>query len=119
MKILHLTVKKKWFDLIASGQKKIEYREMKLYWIRRLIGKHFDCIKFKNGYHKNAPEMIVILKEKIIRMAITRDPMLISNVKKFFKLKDLLEIGRRMIGSGLIGGKSVGMLLAQAILKKS
>ena len=59
------------------------------------------------------------IKEKIIRMAITRDPMLFSNVKKFFKLKDLLEIGRRMIGSGLIGGKSVGMLLAQAILKSS
>jgi len=30
--ILHLTVKKKWFDLIASGDKKIEYREFKSYW---------------------------------------------------------------------------------------
>ena len=27
-KILHLTLKKKWFDMIASGEKKEEYREM-------------------------------------------------------------------------------------------
>jgi len=59
------------------------------------------------------------IKEKIIRMTITRDPKLFSNVKKYFKLKDLLDIGRRMIGTGLIGGKSAGMLLAQAILKKT
>ena len=59
------------------------------------------------------------IKEKIIRMAITRDPKLFEKVKKYFSLKDLITIGRRMIGTGLIGGKSVGMLLAQAILKKS
>lgn len=27
MEILHLTLKKKWFDLIASGSKTIEYRD--------------------------------------------------------------------------------------------
>ncbi|MHA1269938.1 MAG: PEP/pyruvate-binding domain-containing protein [Candidatus Helarchaeota archaeon] len=59
-----------------------------------------------------------LLKERIIRMIITRDPKLYSLVKKYFDLHDLLSIGRRMIGTGLIGGKSVGMLLAQAILKK-
>lgn len=32
MKILHLTLKKKWFDMIASGEKKEEYREIKPYW---------------------------------------------------------------------------------------
>lgn len=67
MKILHLTLKKKWFDLIACGDKKIEYREAKLYWQRRLIKSvgiavimhQFDEIHFKNGYHKNAPFMRV------------------------------------------------------------
>ena len=38
MKILHLTVKKKWFDMILSGEKKEEYREMKEYWRIRLLG---------------------------------------------------------------------------------
>lgn len=37
MKILHLTVKKKWFDMIASGEKTEEYREIKSYWVNRLI----------------------------------------------------------------------------------
>ncbi len=59
------------------------------------------------------------IKERIIRMIITRDQNLMSMVKKYIRLRDLLDIGRRMIGSGLIGGKSVGLLLAQAIIKKS
>lgn len=37
MRILHLTLKKKWFDMIASGEKKEEYREIKLYWAVRLL----------------------------------------------------------------------------------
>lgn len=36
-KVLHLTLKKKWFDMIASGQKKEEYREIKQHWASRLI----------------------------------------------------------------------------------
>jgi hypothetical protein len=37
MRVLHLTLKKKWFDMIASGEKKEEYREDKEYWRRRLL----------------------------------------------------------------------------------
>jgi hypothetical protein len=37
MKVLHLTVKKKWFDMIASGEKKEEYRGIKPYWVKRII----------------------------------------------------------------------------------
>lgn len=36
MKILNLTLTKNWFDLILSGIKKEEYREIKPYWITRL-----------------------------------------------------------------------------------
>lgn len=36
-KILHLTLKKKWFDMILSGVKKEEYREIKDYWARRFL----------------------------------------------------------------------------------
>lgn len=37
MKTLKLTIKKKWFDKIKSGEKKEEYREIKSYWIKRLF----------------------------------------------------------------------------------
>jgi hypothetical protein len=56
MKILHLTLKKKWFDMILSGEKKEEYREVKTFWFSRLSEnnfglqfKEFDAIHFYNG----------------------------------------------------------------------
>jgi hypothetical protein len=39
MKTLHLTLKKKWFNMIASGEKTEEYREIKKYWAERLLYK--------------------------------------------------------------------------------
>lgn len=56
-KILFLTVKKQWFDKIASGEKKVEYREAKPYWNKRL-NREFNKIIFKNGYAKTAPSLI-------------------------------------------------------------
>jgi hypothetical protein len=76
MKILHLTLKKKWFDMIASGEKKEEYREVKEYWVRRLISNHFQCayakiptnyatdynvVLFRNGHNSNSPTVKVEL----------------------------------------------------------
>lgn len=79
MKALNLTLKKKWFDMILSGEKKEEYREIKPYWEERLcngistyfspncingigyevIFKKYNLIKFRNGYAKNAPTITV------------------------------------------------------------
>ncbi len=66
-KVLNLTLTKKWFDLIVSGRKRIEYREYKPYWISRIDGKDFDEICFKNGYGKNAPYLRVELKMILVR----------------------------------------------------
>ncbi len=59
IKVLHLTLIKKWFDQIASGAKTSEYRLIKPYWITRLENKTFDEVHFKNGYAKDAPFMRV------------------------------------------------------------
>jgi len=58
---------KKWFDEILSGKKKIEYREIKPYWTKRLFNedgtpKEYDVISFRNGYIKDARKMIVEFK---------------------------------------------------------
>lgn len=37
MKTLHLNLKKKWFDLILSGEKTEEYREIKPHWCNKLL----------------------------------------------------------------------------------
>ena len=59
MRVLQLTLKKKWFDLIASGEKVFEYREYKPYWMPRLLGKSgtrdYDEVRFTNGYGKYRP----------------------------------------------------------------
>lgn len=45
-KMLQLVLKKKWFDMIASGEKTEEYREIKPYYLHRLLedywGKKID-----------------------------------------------------------------------------
>jgi len=85
MKMLTLPIKKKWFDMILSGGKKEEYREIKPYYTARLANlfcvhtthseyhsrniKSFlqsECAKkntyrevmFRNGYSKNSPSFI-------------------------------------------------------------
>ena len=35
--MLTMALKKKWFDMILSGEKKEEYREIKDYWARRFL----------------------------------------------------------------------------------
>jgi len=69
-RILHLTLERKWFDLIASGEKKIEWRDVKPYWTKRLQRK-YDVIQFRNGYRRDSPLMQVEYKgiiEKHIHM---------------------------------------------------
>jgi hypothetical protein len=60
-KLLHLTLYKKFFDLVLEGKKKEEYRDKTKYWRTRLFNennvKPFDFIIFKNGYSKDAPWM--------------------------------------------------------------
>jgi len=62
-KILHLTLKKKWFDMILSGEKTEEYRERKLYWRNRLFDKKFDIVRFTNGYGKDKPSFDIEAKD--------------------------------------------------------
>lgn len=71
--MLVLPIKKKWFDMIASGEKKEEYREIKPYYDVRLLqyfnysvegvgvfkpdGKETKMVIFRNGYSKKAPQI--------------------------------------------------------------
>lgn len=50
MKTLHLPLKAKWYEMIESGVKTEDYREIKPYWTKR-IG-IMDAVKFSYGYTK-------------------------------------------------------------------
>ncbi|MBN2036682.1 MAG: hypothetical protein JW768_08085 [Chitinispirillaceae bacterium] len=53
-----------------------------------------------------------------LKHLISRDPRILSMVERYLSLKEIIHLWKRTIGSGMIGGKAVGMLLARAILKK-
>ena len=76
--MLVLPIKKKWFDMIRSGEKKEEYREIKPYWTKRLNNEldrmlksiipsnverdlrkypQWLMVKFRNGYRKDSPQI--------------------------------------------------------------
>jgi len=84
MKTLHLTLKKKWFDMIllqltnTNDAKYEEYRELSDYWCNRFCHKNwqifeieifehainydkfmFDTITFTNGYGNNRPRIVI------------------------------------------------------------
>jgi hypothetical protein len=57
--ILHLTLKREFFSAIAAGKKRTEYRKVKPYWRKRLEDRDYDVVMFRNGYARDAPEMVV------------------------------------------------------------
>ena len=56
--------------------------------------------------------------QQLSRLMLTRDKRLLAMIRSHFALEDLLGIKERLIGTGFIGGKSVGMLLGRKILMK-
>lgn len=54
--------------------------------------------------------------ELLCRLMIAKDERMLSLAEKCLSLQDLIDIKSRLIGTGFIGGKSVGMLLARKIL---
>lgn len=57
------------------------------------------------------------LLRRLLRMAVTRDERILAMAERYLTIEDVLAIGQRMIGTGLIGGKAVGVVLARAILR--
>jgi len=60
MRILHLHLKKKYFDQIASGEKTLEFRRATDYWRKRLIGRSYDEVWLYLGYPKRGDESKII-----------------------------------------------------------
>jgi hypothetical protein len=54
----------------------------------------------------------------LLRMLLTRDERFGELATRFLDLDDLLAVHRRMIGTGLVGGKAAGMLLARSVLAR-
>ncbi len=55
---------------------------------------------------------------RLCGMMMTKDEQISRMFEKFYRLEDYLRVKNRMIGTGKIGGKSCGMLLARSIVEK-
>ena len=72
--MLTLPIKKQWYDMILSGEKKEEYRKITPYYTKRFInaglldpdGKtttnEFAMIALRNGYSRSAPTLTVTVR---------------------------------------------------------
>ncbi len=68
--VIILPIKKQWFDMIKSGEKKEEYRDIKPYYRTRFTNKRLldkwgytklnrtAYILFKNGYKASSPSIL-------------------------------------------------------------
>lgn len=63
------------------------------------------------------PEQEAEVRHQIVRALVTRDPEMMTLVERHLRIEDLIDIRKRLVGSGLIGGKTVGMLVSRRILQ--
>jgi hypothetical protein len=63
------------------------------------------------------PQAQSVMKKLLISLMIGRDQRIADLADKYFTLRDILGIASREIGTGFIGGKSVGMLLGRKVLE--
>jgi hypothetical protein len=59
------------------------------------------------------------IKKLLIGLIIGKEQRIVELANRYFSLRDILDIASREIGTGFIGGKSVGMLLGRKILEKN
>jgi hypothetical protein len=56
--------------------------------------------------------------EQLSRLVLSRNKRILGLVRRYLSLEDLLFIKERLIGTGFVGGKALGMLLSRKILLK-
>ena len=73
----------------------------------------FQLTRLKYTAHMDVTEECA----RICDIMLTRDSRLRELIKKHFQPEDYFEIHSRMVGTGMIGGKACGMLLARKLIE--
>lgn len=103
--ILHLGLTRKWYDMIDSGVKHIEFREAKPYWVtriqnwnRRARGKT-PVLEFKRGYGRVSPRMWFVAGDGdgvIYDLMAASSPVRHRDLGEFPEARYCLFIGERV-----------------------
>jgi hypothetical protein len=119
----HIEEKEKFIPITSSmdatklfsyiSQKGAESAQRNLdYWDRLFLDA--EELSKKSGERKSKQDML----GRLDGIMLGREARMLSLIKKHLTLEDLLAIKARMVGSGFIGGKALGMLLARKILAR-
>ena len=79
----------------------------------------YDRLKLCTATMLEQDPEVEALRKELSRMMMGAHPDFSSMTDEYMTLTDLLQMRHRMLGSGQIGGKAAGMLLARRILKSS
>jgi len=94
------------------SRNKREQNELKLdYWDRLFM--EAEELLSRPWESEKQEEMVA----RICRIMMTKEPRMSILVREHFSLENLLEIRKRLLGTGFVGGKTLGMLLARKILE--
>jgi hypothetical protein len=86
------------------------------YWDQLFMNAESLAERFPEASPETAAEYTETINT-ICRIMVGREERMLDLLKANFSLRDLLEIKARLIGTGYIGGKAVGMLLARKMLQ--
>ena len=100
MKILHLPLKKEWYEMIESGVKTEEYRELKGYWTQRLTRYGNDTLsgRFYADFLASSPNVLKYNIEKRMMLYAKYDAVKFSY--GYTKRTMTFEIESITIGKG-------------------
>ncbi|RPJ61004.1 MAG: phosphoenolpyruvate synthase [Acidobacteria bacterium] len=123
----HRVTDQRWVPVIASddaAEVSLQAYAAALAPARRSIAP-WDSVYTRLRAHQEAgqdlsersPE-IKALKEELVRMLFGTDPHFLDVANAHFDVNDVLDVRDRVIGSGRIGGKAAGLLLARKILQQ-
>ena len=98
------------------GLQSASYRMVGM-WDRRFI----QSEELLDAFHRGecSRKTIDNVFRRQLRQLISRDDRILALAETYLSLSDIIYFWKHLIGSGLVGGKAVGMLLGRAILKKS
>jgi len=98
------------------GLQSASYRMVGM-WDRRFIQAEELLESYNND--ECSARTVNTMFHRQLKQLISHDERILALAEKYLTLPDLIYFWKRLIGSGMIGGKAVGMLLARAILKKN
>ncbi|MEJ2701775.1 MAG: PEP/pyruvate-binding domain-containing protein [Sedimentisphaerales bacterium] len=98
--------------LARVAKRRLKHAERALDYWDALFLRAAELSEFPKAREKAGGETL----DRLCRIMIGRDKRMLALAKKHFTLTDLCAVKNRVIGTGFLGGKAVGMLLGNKII---